>query len=75
MEPQVSETAAHRKVAWLAQYWRTFFSIMRFISGWCEHTRISRGVDMPMMGWCTVATSKKRKLSKLSFKPAWRSAA
>jgi retron-type reverse transcriptase len=35
---------------------------------------MSRGVDMQTMGWCTVGRSKKRRPSRLSFKPGWRSA-
>jgi RNA-directed DNA polymerase len=75
MEPQLSEAAAHRKVVWLAQFWRTSFFTTRSISGWCGHTRISRGVGTRTMGWCTATMSKKHKLSRLSFKPDWRSAA
>jgi hypothetical protein len=59
MEPQLSEAVAHRKVVWLAQFWQTFFSITRSISGWCGHTRISRGVGMRMMDWCTTSTTMR----------------
>jgi len=31
-------SAGLRKVEWLAQFWRTFFSTNASISGWCGHT-------------------------------------
>src|SRR6516164_726703 len=75
MEPQLSETAEPLRVVWSAQSWRTFFSTMRLISGWRGHTRISRGVGMQTMDWCTAVTRKKHRRSSLSYKLAWRSAA
>src|SRR2546429_3506776 len=47
-----------------AQSWRTFFSTTRSISGWRGNTRISRGVGMQTMDWCTAVTSKRHRRSE-----------
>ena len=60
--------------AWLARFWPISFCTTRSISGWRGHTLTSRGVGMLTMDWCTAEASKRRKPSRLSFKPAWRSA-
>src|SRR6516164_8738572 len=47
---------------------------MRSISGWRGRTPTSRGVGMRMTDWYTAGTSRKRKPSRQSFRPAWRNA-
>jgi len=38
------------------------------------HTRISHGVGMQMMDWCTAVASRKQKPSRRSFRLVWRNA-
>jgi len=52
-----------------------FVSKLVILSGWRGNTRISRGVGIQTMDWCTAVTSKRHRRSSLSFKLAWRSAA
>jgi hypothetical protein len=56
----------------LALFWPTFFSTMRWMPGWHGHTRISHGVGMQMMDWCTAVASGKQKPSRRTFRLVWR---
>src|SRR5215467_10263099 len=71
---KVARTRGTPQGALSARFWLTCSCIMRSISGWRGRTPTFRGVGMRMTDWYTAGTSRKRKPSRQSFRPAWRNA-
>jgi RNA-directed DNA polymerase len=72
---KAERTRGPLKGALSARFWQTCSCITRSISGCRGRTQTFRGVGTQTMGWSTVGTSGKLRLSRRSFRHGWQSAA